>query len=516
VVVMVTPKITIFDKQGNRIFEQSLNGSTGFWGSLGGSPSVSEPWVIFDPNSSRFIASAADFGSAKGTLYLAVSTTSSPSNSADWHKYRIDRTGTHQAAGFAGVPTYPDYARVGVDQDAVYVTSLHFAKDQNVTQLFSHAEIFSLDKASLLNGGPSNLSNDDLVYNEPVIVGSPAFSLQPAVVHGPSPAMYFVSCITRQPSSEIMLHAISGGVRTSSVVPVAAYQRPPDVPQKGSTTLLQNIDARVMSAVVRDGSLWTAHAIRDSNGDTESLVRWYEFDITGLPAVPAALVQAGNVDPGPGVHAWLPSISVDATGSMALVFSIGGASQYAAIGYTGRLAGDAPGTTREVFTARSGSGAYSLTGWGEYSGLAVDPDGFTFWLFHEYPTKAGNWATYAGAFQINPMIQPMHVGDLDGMAVNQGPKWKGTVVVTLHDPAHQPVAGASVSGAWSGGFTGTATATTDANGQCMFATGLIPRSSTSATFSVTGALNPSFSYAGGTNHDPDGDSNGTSISVTRP
>lgn len=395
-VTMVNSKMVIFDKKGTKLFEQSLSGASGFWGGQNASSSVAEPWVIFDPNSSRFVAVAADFGSGKGAIYLAISKSATPLLSTDWQKYRIERSGTHQNPAFAGVPTYPDYVRAGVDAGAVYITSVHFAKDQNVTMLFSHAEAFGIDKNSLLSGG-----DPIFVYDEPVITGDMVFSLQPAIVYGPAPAMYFVQSVTRRPSSEIVVHAVVGRTRTPSVVAVPAFDRPPNVPQPGSSTLLDNIDARVMSAVVRNGSLWTAHAVRDPAVDAESLVRWYELNVSGFPGGTAVLAQSGNVDPGTGVHAWLPHIEVDAAANMALGFSVGGTSRYASIGYTGRRAGDPLGFTMPVRIARAGAGAYTLQGWGEYSGLSIDPDGRTFWLFHEYATSGGQWQTFAGAFQVD-------------------------------------------------------------------------------------------------------------------
>lgn len=399
-VAMVSGRITVFNKQGTKLFDQNL-GAGGFWAAQG-ADQVAEPWVIFDPNSGRFIATAADFGSKKGYLYLAVSKTSNPLSSADWWKYSLDRSGTHHGPSFPGVPTYPDYAKVGVDGDAIYITSSHFAKNQSLTGNFSHMELFALAKAPLLSGGPL----PPMLYDEAVITDPMEFPGQPAVVVEPAPAMYFVHATARQPDNKILVHAVTDlftlPVYTTSPVAVAPYDRPPNVPQKGSSILLENIDARLMSAVMRNGSLWTAHAIKDPAVDAESHVRWYAFDITGLPGANATLAQSGRVDPGPGVHTWLPHINVDAAGNMGLVFSMGGANHYASIGYTGRQATDVANTTRSsVRTARAGAGSYTQGGWGEYSGLAMDPDGSTFWLFHQYPTKQKKWQTFAGSFRLS-------------------------------------------------------------------------------------------------------------------
>jgi hypothetical protein len=72
-----------------------------------------------------------------------------------------------------------------------------------------------------------------------------------------------------------------------------------------------------------------------------------------------------------------------------------------------------------------------------------------------------------------------------------------------------------VSGHWSNGIT--AKYTTDGGGHCGFAAQKFSNKEySSVTFSVTGITHSSLSYAPGTNHDPDGDSDGTSIIIARP
>jgi hypothetical protein len=522
-VVMVNSQIAIHNKQGATLFQQALGGSTGFWKAQMASANVAEPCAIFDPNSGRFIVSAAEFGSAKGVLYLAISKTSNPLTSADWFKYKINRSGTHQNPAFPGVPTYPDDAKVGVDGDAIYITSGHFAKDPNITGTFSHKEIFAIAKAPLLSGGALTI-----VYDEPVITESYseylAFKIQPAIVFEPAPAMYFVQSLTRRPDDKIVVHTLSGvltpnPVRSVALVPVAPFDRPPDVAQPGTASVLENIDARLMSAVVRDGSLWTAHAVVDLTVDAESLVRWYEFDVLSVPGS-VLLTQSGNVDPGPGIHAWLPSISADVEGNMGLGFSVGGSTLFAGIAYTGRLSTDVLGSTLPVQVARSGEGTYSQYAWGEYSGLAIDPDGFTFWQFNQYAAAPNNWKTYVSAFQLaQPPLppDPLHSADLDGASANSGKNaWKATVVVTVHDGAEAPVSGATVSVQWSGGITGTATLMTDATGRCTFVSGNIGKASPTASLTITSITHPTLTYSSAANHDPDADSNGTTITINKP
>ena len=91
-----------------------------------------------------------------------------------------------------------------------------------------------------------------------------------------------------------------------------------------------------------------------------------------------------------------------------------------------------------------------------------------------------------------------------------------SVTVTVHDPAHTVVSGAVVTGTWSGGYSGSASCTTNSAGICTVATGTLNRQRTSVTFTV-GTVNASgLTYGASSNHDPDGESNGSAITLLKP
>jgi hypothetical protein len=112
----------------------------------------------------------------------------------------------------------------------------------------------------------------------------------------------------------------------------------------------------------------------------------------------------------------------------------------------------------------------------------------------------------------------LHVGDLDGSSawVLRRWYWQATVTIAVHDANHNPLSGATVSGAWSKGYSGSAQCTTDSNGKCVVSTGSLWRTTGRATFTVNDVARSSFTYAPTDNHDPDGDSNGTRIIVSKP
>jgi hypothetical protein len=116
-----------------------------------------------------------------------------------------------------------------------------------------------------------------------------------------------------------------------------------------------------------------------------------------------------------------------------------------------------------------------------------------------------------------PSGTTVHIGDLDGSATTQGSTWTASVVVTTHDGAHGLVSGASVSGTWSGGATGSGSCTTSVvTGQCTVTKSGIRKKFGKETFTVTNVTHATLTtYASGSNHDDDGNSNGTAIIVSK-
>ncbi len=87
----------------------------------------------------------------------------------------------------------------------------------------------------------------------------------------------------------------------------------------------------------------------------------------------------------------------------------------------------------------------------------------------------------------------LHVAALTSAKSAKGKTWTATITVTIHDQNHAPASGVVVTGAWSGGKTGTATCTTGTTGSCSVSASLattIP----SVTYTVTGVAKTGFTY----------------------
>jgi hypothetical protein len=116
-----------------------------------------------------------------------------------------------------------------------------------------------------------------------------------------------------------------------------------------------------------------------------------------------------------------------------------------------------------------------------------------------------------------PESRIVHVADLDRAAKGKGKsgKWEAFVTVTVRDSAGSPVAGATVSGNWSGAISRSASGVTGSGGALTLGTGQLS-SAPSVTFTVTGVSGSGLTYDSAANTDPDPDSNGTTITIARP
>jgi hypothetical protein len=121
-----------------------------------------------------------------------------------------------------------------------------------------------------------------------------------------------------------------------------------------------------------------------------------------------------------------------------------------------------------------------------------------------------------GTISAPPAPPSMHIGDLDGTKALVSNRWRATVTATVHTETHGAVANAVVTGSWSGGITGSTSCITNASGQCSVTSPNVSTKSASVTFTVTNVSQPSYTYQSSSNHDPENDSNGTAIIVTRP
>ncbi len=115
-----------------------------------------------------------------------------------------------------------------------------------------------------------------------------------------------------------------------------------------------------------------------------------------------------------------------------------------------------------------------------------------------------------------PPATSVHVGDIDGASVGNKSGWTARVTVMVHDANHQVVADATVTGLWSGGWSGSGACMTDSSGRCTLVSSEMRKRAATATFTVGAVIVSGQNYSAGQNHEADGDSTGTAITVAKP
>ena len=103
-------------------------------------------------------------------------------------------------------------------------------------------------------------------------------------------------------------------------------------------------------------------------------------------------------------------MNVDGAGNFALGYSLGSATMFPSIAYTGRLASDPLGTMPldERILLQGGGSQTGSHRWGDYVSMSIDPvDDCTFWFTNEYfPQSASTaWQTRVFAFKL-PVCVP--------------------------------------------------------------------------------------------------------------
>jgi hypothetical protein len=333
-----------------------------------------DPRVLFDHHSNRWIVTVPDFDTK---LFLAVSLTDNPTGS--WFKTNIVLSQGSDAGRWS------DYPTLGVDANGIYAAAYMVSGGMS---------IFAIDKAPLIAAAPSLgtvTAFRDLPWEG---------AIQPAHTYGTPGGEYFISL---SDSTHLRVRRVNPPLTAPTLqnlgtVTVASYSAPPTAPALGSSTNLDTVDGRLMMAMYRNGSIWTAHTI-SFNG--RAACRWYQIDATTR-----AVQQYGTVADA-SLYYFFPAIAVNQYGHAVLAFTGSSASQYPGCYYTGRLSSDpagqmaAPAQYRAGVAAQNNLDSYGRNRWGDYSYTTIDPaDQTTFWTIQEYAYATNNWGTYVAVLSL--------------------------------------------------------------------------------------------------------------------
>ncbi len=398
VVVGVNTSFQVFDKSGNSLVGPLLYED--FWGAncgTGTGVSMFDPYSAYDEENGRYVLGITAYdpnvnGGDNGYACIAVSQTDSAAG--QWYLYSFDgNPGT-------GTDYFFDYPHLGVGQDALYLGSNMFGAS------FVRNHIFAFQKDAMYAGQSAN--------SVKINIGSANFTLQPAKLKGyltggwPTNANephYFVDAQYGNSQTVLTVWAFANPWGTPSLtqagtVTVNSYSLPVAQPQLGGSNIQGN-DNRLLDVEYWGGRLWATHTVGCNPGSgTVNCIRWYEINISsGTPV----LVQQGTFASN-GEYRSFPDLGVNACGDMLVGYTKTSSSIYPGVYVAGRESGDAAGTLKSETVVHAGEAYYTAYDsvprrWGDYTGMALDPDGRTFWYVGEYSRNqaTARWSTWVAA-----------------------------------------------------------------------------------------------------------------------
>ena len=398
----VNTSFAVFDKATGAVLRGPLPGNTLFTG-FGGACETSndgDPIVQYDKAANRWVM--MQFAVPTGGPYfqcVAISKTSDALGAYD--RYAFQYTG------------FNDYPKVGVWPDAYYVSYNIFNGNT-----FGGAKVCALDRAQMLAGAPAASVTQQCFQLSTSFGGLLPADLDGTIAPTAGTPNYFVNIATSK--LNLWKFSVNWATPASSsfvgptAIPVAAYAAACGggtcVPQSGTTQLLDSLADRAMYRLAyrkfADGhdALVVNHAVKigTNKNSTFSATRWYEIR---TPGTTPTVFQQSSYAPD-NTHRWMGSIAMDKQGNIALGYSASSGAVKPSLRYATRLAADPVGTLSNETMIVQGGGAQgrSLSRWGDYSHMSVDPvDDCTFWFTSEYLKTDGtfNWSTRIASFKIN-------------------------------------------------------------------------------------------------------------------
>jgi hypothetical protein len=283
---------------------------------------------------------------------------------------------------------FADYPKFGYNADGWFAGFNMFVNGT----LFNHVDTLAISKADL--SGTVNV----------VPGGAANFTLAPASILDANPGdpEWLVERGTTTTTLKLFqITNVTDPPTQVATVAVPAYSNPPGAKQLGGSATVNTIDDRIMNATMIYGQLLTDHTTGSAG---VAHARWYQIDTTqGDPY----LYQSGEIDQGPGVYTYFPSIAMNYNGDIGLTFMESSLSEYVSMYVTGQSVNDSgSGQTQAAVDVFPGTSYYTLGRAGDYSGISVDPsDGYTFWAGNEYKGDK-QWNTGIAGFGVSPQFSP--------------------------------------------------------------------------------------------------------------
>ena len=377
----VNTYFAVFDKRSGALLAGPMPGNV-LWSGFGGgceSNNDGDPIVLYDKLANRWVMSQFSVSTTPYLQCIAVSSTSDATGA--WHRYSFQYT------------YFDDYPKMGVWPDAYYETFNMFNGN-----LFVGSDACAYNRTAMLNGQPGT----QICFQQSSAVGG----LLPSDVDGTTaPPGGSPNYMLTYGTNSLLLFKFHVDFNTPSnstftgprTIPVASFTplcnaAAQCVPQPGTSNKLDSLADRLMYRLAYRNfgsheSLVVSQSVAVSGSGG---VRWYEIQApNGTPIV----AQQGTYAPDSS-YRWMGSAAMDKIGDLAIGYSVSSGAVYPGVAFAGRVPSDPAGALEAETTITTGSGSQTgtLSRWGDYSAMTVDPaDDCTFWYTQEYLVTNGTW-----------------------------------------------------------------------------------------------------------------------------
>jgi hypothetical protein len=379
-----------FPKNGNVVWQ-------GFGGPCESS-NDGDPIVQYDQFANRWVLTQFAVSSTPYTQCVAVSTSPDP-------------TGTYNRYAYSYGTDFNDFPKMGVWRDAYYITYNIFRRGRQ----FTGNKVCALERDKMLIGAAAR----QLCAN----TNNSNHSLVPADIEGTTlPVAGTALPLLSISSSSLLFWKYSVNWTTATgtltgpttVSGASTFSRACSggtcIPQQGTSRTLDSLADRLNYRLSyrKFGAYETLlinHAV--SSGGVSG-IRWYELRNAAGQTISGAtpvVYQQGTFQPD-SHYRWMGSAAMDKLGGIAVGYNVSSSAIKPGIRYAVRAAGDALGALGSETLVKAGTGSQTgtLSRWGDYSTISVDPtDGCQFVFTTEYLPSDGNfnWTTLITAFKIN-------------------------------------------------------------------------------------------------------------------
>ncbi len=378
-----------FPKNGNTVWQ-------GFGGACENS-NDGDPLVQYDQLADRWVLT--QFAVSKTPYLQCVAVSTGP-----------DPTGTYNRYSYSYGTDFNDFPKMGVWPDAYYISYNMFKRGRT----FAGNKVCAFERAKMLSGQSARQVCAQTSASH--------HSLVPADLEGAAlPSLGTANPLLSMTASGINFWkftvnwtAGTGTLTGPTALGVSAFARTCSggtcIPQSGTTTTLDSLADRLNYRLSyrKFGSyesLLINHAVSAGGG---SGIRWYELRNAPSQTISGAtpvVYQQGTYAPSAD-YRWMGSAAMDKTGGIAIGYNVSSASIKPSIRYAFRAATDSPGALGGETSILTGTGSQTgtLSRWGDYSTISVDPvDGCQMVFTTEYLPSDGsfNWSTMIYSFKLS-------------------------------------------------------------------------------------------------------------------